>query len=45
VIAIVAPFSADLISAEFNFAYTKIQQKISKKKQVKFLLIFLLMLL
>jgi hypothetical protein len=24
--------TADLISAEFNFAYTKIQQKISKKK-------------
>jgi hypothetical protein len=24
-------FSADLISAEFNFAYTKSQQKISKK--------------
>jgi hypothetical protein len=31
VIAIVAPFSADLISAEFNFAYTKSHQKISKK--------------
>jgi hypothetical protein len=31
VIAIVAPFSADLISAEFNFAYTKSQLKISKQ--------------
>jgi hypothetical protein len=32
VIAIVAPFSADLISAEFKFRiYTKSQQKISKK--------------
>jgi hypothetical protein len=43
VIAAVAPFSADLISAEINFTYTKSQEEITAKKQEKFLLIFLLM--